>query len=183
MAEVFLINKKITVDKPLTGIISKYDKALLQFMTASLITNYNNLLLHLTIAWLLQFSTTVVTINDRYYNLRRLLLQFTTCITTHDIITIHDRYPPMICSPLLAKQYFPRQRRPAGVHRLRTTWSSLWEVICNKKIQKSFLNQSLDPPNQNFLNPLLVFLSFDFITHILPFLFSLLFTYYYPLLN
>ena len=56
MAEVFLINKKITVDKPLTGIISKYDKALLQFMTASLITNYNNLLLHLTIAWLLQFS-------------------------------------------------------------------------------------------------------------------------------
>ena len=37
MAEVFLINKKITVDKPLTGIISKYDKALLQFMTASLI--------------------------------------------------------------------------------------------------------------------------------------------------
>ena len=125
MAEVFLINKKITVDKPLTGIISKYDKALLQFMTASLITNYNNLLLHLTIAWLLQFSTTVITINDRYYNLRRLLLQFTTCITTHDIITIHDRYPPMICSPLLAKQYFPRQRRPAGVHRLRTTWSSL----------------------------------------------------------
>ena len=182
MAEVFLIDKKITVDKPLTGIISKYDKALLQFI-ASLITNYNNLLLHLTIAWLLQFSTTVITINDRYYNLRRLLLQFTTCITTHDIITIHDRYSPMICSPLVAKQYFPRQRRPAGVHRLRTTWSFLWEVICNKKVQQSFLNQSLDPPNQNFLNPLLVFLSFDFITHILPFLFPLLFTYYYPLLN
>ena len=34
---MFLINKKITVDKPLTGIISKYDKALLQFTTASLI--------------------------------------------------------------------------------------------------------------------------------------------------
>ena len=152
-------------------------------MTASLITNYNNLLLHVTTAWLLQFSTTVITVNDGDYNLRRLLLQFTTCITTHDIITIHDRYRPMICSPLLSKQYFPRQRRPAGVHRLRTTWSSLWEVICNKKVQQSFLNQSLDPPNQNFLNPLLVFLSFDFITHILPFLFSLLFIYYYPLLN
>ena len=146
MAEMFLINKKITVDKPLTGIISKYDKALLQFTTASLITNYNNLLLHLTIARLLQFSTTVITINDRYYNLRRLLLQFTTCLTTHDIITIHDRYPPMICSPLLAKQYFPRQRRPVGVHRLRITWSSLWEVICRLKVQQSFLNQSLDPP-------------------------------------
>ena len=52
-------------------------------MTASLITNYNNLLLHLTIDWLLQFSTTVITINDRYYNLRHALqlttlLQFTT---------------------------------------------------------------------------------------------------------
>ena len=70
MAEVFLINKKITVDKPLTGIISKYDKALLQFMTASLITNYNNLLLHLKIAWLLQFSTTVITIYDMHYNSR-----------------------------------------------------------------------------------------------------------------
>ena len=122
---MFLINKKITVDKPLTGIISKYDKALLQFTTASLIKNYNNLLLHLTIAWLLQFLKNVITINDMYYNLRRLLLQFTTCITTHDIITIHDRYPPMICSPLLVKQYFPRQRRPVAVPRLRPTRSSL----------------------------------------------------------
>ena len=43
------------------------------------------------IAWLLQFSTTVITIYDRYYNLRRLLLQFTLGITIHDIITIQDR--------------------------------------------------------------------------------------------
>ena len=49
------------------------------------------MLLQFVIAWLLQFSTTVVTIYDRYYNLRRLLFQFTTGITIHDIITIHDR--------------------------------------------------------------------------------------------
>ena len=79
MAEMFLINKKITVDEPLTGIISKYDKALLQFTTASLIKNYNNLLLHLKIAWLLQFLTNVITINDRYYNLRH-VLQLTTLL-------------------------------------------------------------------------------------------------------
>ena len=90
MAKMFLIDKKIPVDKPLTGIISKYDKALLQFTTASLVTNYNNPLLHLTIAWLLQFSTlllqltTGITIyDDCYYNLRHVLqlttlLQFTT---------------------------------------------------------------------------------------------------------
>ena len=42
---------------------------------------------------------------------------------------------------------FPAQ--PAtGVRRLRSACSSLWEVICHKKFQKSFLNQSLDalPP-------------------------------------
>ena len=33
----------------------------------------------------------VITIYDRYCDLRRLLLQFTTGITVHDIITIHDR--------------------------------------------------------------------------------------------
>ena len=32
------------------------------------------------------------------------------------------------------------------VHRLRNTWSSLWEVICRKIVQQPFLNQNLDPP-------------------------------------
>ena len=130
--------------------------------------------LHLTIAWLLQFLTNVITINDRYYNLRRLLLQLTTCITTHDIITIHDRYPPMICSPLLAKQYFPRQRRPVGVLRLRTTWSSLWEVICHKKVQQSFLNQSLDPLYKNSWIRLWLFFLLTLL-HIFSHFFSLCF--------
>ena len=44
---MFLIEKKITVDKPLAGSITKYDKVLLQFKTARLITYYDNLLLQL----------------------------------------------------------------------------------------------------------------------------------------
>ena len=46
-----------------------------------LIKNYDNESLQSTIAWLLQFSTTVITIYDRCYNSRRMLLQFTTGIT------------------------------------------------------------------------------------------------------
>ena len=83
---VFLMN-----NCSFSRLITKYDYVLLQFTTARLITIYDNLLLQFTIAWLLQFSTTVITIYDRYYNLRRLLLKFTTSITIHDIITILDR--------------------------------------------------------------------------------------------
>ena len=36
-----------------------------------------------------------------------------------------------------------------GVHRLRKRWLSLWEVIFHKKVQQSFLNQSLDPLIKN----------------------------------
>ena len=51
---------------------------LLQFTTARLIKNYDNVLLQLTIAWLLQFpqlllqfTTVAITIYDRYYNSRQ----------------------------------------------------------------------------------------------------------------
>ena len=37
----------------------------------------------------LRFTTSVITIHDRYYNSRQ-VLQFTTGITIHDIITFHD---------------------------------------------------------------------------------------------
>ena len=63
MAEFFLIDKKITLDKPLTGSITKYDKATLQFATASLIANYDNLLL--------QFTIGITIYDDCYYNLRQ----------------------------------------------------------------------------------------------------------------
>ena len=84
---MFLIDEKISVDKPLTSrTITKYDNVSLQFTTARFITNYDNVLLQITIAWLLQFSvTTVITIYDNCYNynLRQVLqfmalLQFTT---------------------------------------------------------------------------------------------------------
>ena len=50
-------------------------------------TIFDNVLIQFTIACLLQFPTIqsiVISIYDRYYNLRRLLLQFTTGITTYD---------------------------------------------------------------------------------------------------
>ena len=52
-------------------------QVILQFTTARLITIYDNVLLQFTISWLSQFSTTVITIYDRYYN-------FMTGITIHD---------------------------------------------------------------------------------------------------
>ena len=50
---------------------------------ALIITNYNNLLFHLTIAWLLQLTTGITIYDDCSYNLRHALqlttlLQFTT---------------------------------------------------------------------------------------------------------
>ena len=76
---MFLIDNKISVDKPLNlRRVSEYDNVLLQLTSARLITNYDNVSLQITIAWLLQFSTTVITIyDDCYYNLRQ-ILQFTT---------------------------------------------------------------------------------------------------------
>ena len=76
---MFLIDKKISLDKPLAlRNITKYDNVLLKFMTARLITNYDNVLLQFTIAWLLQFSTTVIIIyDDYYYNSRQNKLQVT----------------------------------------------------------------------------------------------------------
>ena len=75
-------------------LITKYDKVFLQFKTASrLITIYDNVLLQFVIAWLLQFSKTVITIyDDSYYNLRQ-VLQF----IDHDIITIHDSTEQLLC--------------------------------------------------------------------------------------
>ena len=63
---------------------------LLQFTAPRIITNHDNGLLQFMIGALLQITTTVITICDRYCNSRQLLLQFTTGITIHDVITIHD---------------------------------------------------------------------------------------------
>ena len=55
-------------------------------------------------------------------------------------------YPPTICSPKSSRKAVFSAPTATGVQRLRNTSSSLWEVICHKKVQQSFLNQSLDPP-------------------------------------
>ena len=53
--------------------------------------NNDNESLQFTIGTLLQITTAIITIFDRYYNSRQLLLQFTTGITIHDAITIHRK--------------------------------------------------------------------------------------------
>ena len=60
----------------------KYCKIrLLQFTTARLITNYNNVYYNLrSLGYYNSRQLAVITIYDRYYNLPRLLLQFTTGI-------------------------------------------------------------------------------------------------------
>ena len=63
---------------------------LLQFTTAQTITNHDNGLLQFTIGTLLQITTTIVPIYDRYYNWQQLLLQFRTGIKIHDVVAIHD---------------------------------------------------------------------------------------------
>ena len=72
-------------------LITNHDNVVLQFTTARIITNYDNRLLQFTIGTFLQFATSAITIHDRYYNARQVLLQFTTGITIHDGIAIHDR--------------------------------------------------------------------------------------------
>ena len=52
-------------------LITNHDNVVLQFTTARIITNCDNRLLQFTIGTLLQFTTTVITIHDRYYNSRR----------------------------------------------------------------------------------------------------------------
>ena len=66
---------------------------LLQFTTARIITNHDDGLLQFTTGTLLQITTTVITIYDRYHNSWQLLLQFTTGITIYDVNTIYDSTP------------------------------------------------------------------------------------------
>ena len=72
-------------------LITNHDNVVLQFTTAQIITNYDNRLLQFTIGTLLQFTTTVITIHDRYYNSRQVLLQFTTGITILDTTIVAVR--------------------------------------------------------------------------------------------
>ena len=133
---MFLIDKKITPDKPLTGSITKYDKALLQFTRASLITNYDNLLLQFTIACLLQFSTTVITIYDRYYKLRQ-VLQFTTLlqITTEHAFHINFGLPSRVNS-FKAQSMRCRFFRQSNIERLNDVSGQIFQPVENSSCAK-----------------------------------------------
>ena len=90
------------------------------------ITNYDNLLLQFTIAWLLQFSTTVITIyDDCYYNLQR-VLQFNTLLqfTTVHVLIVHNWLPfpiGQVCSQVWCWPYLVTN---FGIYELRKfPWS------------------------------------------------------------
>ena len=74
------------------------DWLLLQFTTARLITNYDGVLLQFTIAWLLQFSTTVITIYDRHYNSRQNSCYTGRFATTIFSATQRGNMGTMLCS-------------------------------------------------------------------------------------
>ena len=88
-----------------------------------------------------------------WFFLMKRALQFATKLNSKDIKKCNCFWVPSY--GLLAsarKAVFPTSTA-TGVHRLRNTWSSLWEVICHKKVQQPFLNQSLDPLNPKSLDP------------------------------
>ena len=58
----------------------------------------------------------------------------------------------MNCSPLQAKQYFPRQRWSAFIY-WETRGSLCEKKFATQKVQLSFLNQSLGHCNEKFLDP------------------------------
>ena len=62
-------------------------------------------------------------------------------------------YPPMICSPLFAKQYGPAPTA-TGVHTSRNKWSSLLSQLVTKKFNSPFWTKlwTPPPPNQIFLD-------------------------------
>jgi len=87
--------------------------------------------------------------NTPLFNLLLLLMQRVLHLTTElnsKNIKKCNTLPWSVC--LCCKAVFSSPLA-TGVQRLRNIWSSLWEVICHKKVQQSFLNQSLDPPIQN----------------------------------
>ena len=54
-------------------------------------------------------------------------------------------YPPMICSPLFAKQYGPAPTT-TGVHTSRNKWSSLLSQLVTKKFNSPFWTKLWTPP-------------------------------------
>ena len=91
---------------------------------------------------LLQLTTGITIYDDCYYNLRH-VLQLTTLLqfTTDTLLwSVH------LCSQSsISRANGDRSAFPDWEPRGRLCE----KVICHKKVQQSFLNQSLDPPNKN----------------------------------
>ena len=73
-------------------------------------------------------------------------LHFATKLNSRDIQTCNCFWVPSYDQFASARKAVFPAPTATGFHRLRNTWSSLWEVICHKKFQQYFLNQRLPPP-------------------------------------
>ena len=82
--------------------------------------------------------------------LMELTLHFATKLNSRDIQSVTLLWFVRLCS-----QSSISRANSARVHRLRNTWSSLWEVICHNKSSKFFSEPKFGPPNQKFLDLLL----------------------------
>ena len=69
----------------------------------------------------------------------RCALHFATKLNSRDI-------QKCLCFWVPSNDLFASAPPATGVHSLRNTWPSVCEVICHKKFQRSFVNQSLDLP-------------------------------------
>ena len=84
-------------------------------------------------------------------------LHFATKLNSTDIQKCNCFWVPSYDLFTSARKAVSPAPTATGVYRLRNTWSSLWEVICHKKVKQYFLNQRLipppPPPSQKFLGP------------------------------
>ena len=77
-----------------------------------------------------------------------LTLHFATKLNSRDIQKCNTLWFVRLCS-----QSSISCANSARVHRLRNTWSSLWEVICHNKSSTVLSEPKFGPSNQKFLDP------------------------------
>ena len=104
---------------------------------------------HLTLVWDWNSYIVYCCLTGWIFFLMKRALHFATKLNSRDIQKCNCFWVPSYDLFASARKAVLPSPAAPGVHRLRKRWLSLWEVICHKKVQQSFLNQSLDPLIKN----------------------------------
>ena len=104
---------------------------------------------HLTLVWDWNSYIVYRCLTGWIFFLMKRALHFATKLNSRDIQKCNCFWVPSYDLFASARKAVFPSPAATGVHRLRNWWLSLWEVICHKKVQQSFLNQSLDPLIKN----------------------------------